>query len=290
MRIPLLTVALVITTTGAFATDTNTDKSKYDLFHPTPMDLLRPMNSEEADKIANPFTVDAGHIQIEATLVDYFYANRQGTIGPAFSYNLSQDAFLWHPVIKLGLLNNVDFEVEPTYHYVSTTQTGNSGLFPYSINRTRNDFGDVSLAVKWNLWGNDGGATALALNPYIAIPTQGERTVVGGLHIPFAWQLPWQQLVLKFSTTFAAVEDQSGTLYMGFENALALEKNLTEELMVFCNLSTSVTTDSSADWVGYAGFGAAYTFSKNFQAYAGMRFGFEGAYDYNPYAGVTLRF
>jgi len=289
MRTLGLSVALSVVAFAAVAADTNTDKSQYNLFHPTPGELLRPMNSEEADRIANPFTVDAGHVQIEATLIDYSYASRQGTVGPAFSYNLSQDAFFWHPLIKLGLLNNLDFEVQPTYHHISATQTGTQGFFPYSISRTSSEFGDVSLAMKWNLWGNDGGATALALNPYISIPTQGERTVVGGVHIPFAWQLPWQ-LVLKFSTSFSAVENQNATLYMGFENNLALEKNVTEELMVFCNLSTFVTTDSAADWQGYAGFGAAYTFSKNFQAYAGMRFGFEGAYDYNPYAGVTLRF
>jgi len=28
----------------------------------------------------------------------------------------------------------------------------------------------------------------------------------------------------------------------------------------------------------------------NLQEYAAMQFGFEDAYDYNPYAGLTLRF
>ncbi len=289
MRLIPLSIVLSIFTTAAFAADTNTDKSKYDLFHPTPANLLRPMNSEAADRIANPYTVDAGHVQIEATLVDYYNGSRQGAVGPAFTYNVSQDAFLWHPVIKVGLMNNVDFEVQPTYHTVSTSQSGTSGFFPYSVDRRRSDFGNVDVASKINLWGNDGGVTALAVRPYISIPTEGGRTVVGGVDIPFAWQLPWQ-MTLKVATTIGAVENADATVYLGFENSLALEKNLTEEFMVFCMLNTAVTSDSHADWVGYAGFGAAYTFSRNFQAYAGMRFGFEAGYDYNPYAGITLRF
>ena len=288
MRIFVFGLVLGVVTT-AIAADTNTDKSQYSLFHPTPVDLLRPMNSELADKIANPFTVDAGHVQIEATLVDYYNGSRQGSIGPFFSYNLSSDAFYWTPTIKVGLLNNVDFEVQPSYHTISTTQTGNRGLYPYSVSRTDSDFGKVDLGVKVNLWGNDGGATALALRPFISIPTQGGETVVGGVDVPFAWQMPLG-LTLKIASGIGAVENREGTVYLGFENSLAVEKNLTPELLGFVNLGTFVSTDSSSDWVGYAGFGAAYTFSRNFQAYAGMRFGFENGYDYNPYAGITLRF
>jgi hypothetical protein len=288
MRTFVLGLALGVVTT-AIAADTNTDKSQYSLFHPTPVDQLRAMNSEQADKILNPFTVDAGHVQIEASLVDYYNGSRQGSVGRVYNYNNSANAFYWAPSFKVGLLNNLDLEVEPSYHTISASQSGYVGSRPYSVSRTESEFGNVNVAVKANLWGNDGGATALALRPYISIPTQGGRTVVGGLDVPFAWQLPFG-LTLKIASGIGAVENGDGTLYVGFENSAALEKNLTPELLVFVNLATGVTTDEAADWVGYAGFGAAYTLSRNFQAYAGMRFGFEDGYDYNPYAGITLRF
>ena len=45
------------------------DKSDYTLFNPTPRDRLREMSTDRPDKTESPFTVDAGHFQIE-TLVD----------------------------------------------------------------------------------------------------------------------------------------------------------------------------------------------------------------------------
>ncbi len=290
MRALGLSVVISITTFTVMAADTNTDKSRYDLFHPTPGDLLRPMNSESADKIPNPFTVDAGHVQIEATLLDYYDGNRQGTLRSSAHYDLSEYAFFWRPKIKLGLLNNLDLEVEPRYSAIYISQADNRGFRYAHYSRSENQFGDVEIAAKLNFWGNDGGATALAIRPYILIPTEGGgRTVIGGMQVPFAWQLPWE-LTFKISTAVYASQRNDGTTYVGFDNWIALEKNLTDQLLIFCNLSTSVTTDSAADWVGYAGFGAAYTVSRNFQAYAGMRFGFENGYDYNPYVGITLRF
>ncbi len=287
--IAVLCAALSIVSLSAFADETNTDKSQYTLLHPTPDNLLRPMDSSSMEKIYSPFTVDAGHVEIDADLVSYYNASRQGTAFPGFTYDRSDNLFLWAPLIKVGVLNNVDFEVQPSYQYAYSSQSGNVGVLPYSVNHSKGEFGDVFVAAAVNLWGNDGGTTALAVRPYLDIPTQGGRTVVGGVDVPFAWHLPWH-LTLKYSFGIGAVENPNATVYVGFENLLALERQFGDKLTVFCNLATSVTTDTSADWVGYAGFGAGYNITPNFEVYAAMRFGFESGYDYNPYAGISFRF
>src|SRR5512140_1526866 len=41
------------------------DKSGYNLFHPTPHDLMRELTPDRPDKTESPYTVDAGHLQLE---------------------------------------------------------------------------------------------------------------------------------------------------------------------------------------------------------------------------------
>src|SRR5439155_26677228 len=82
--------------------------------------------------------------------------------------------------LKLGLLNNVDlqFVFESYVH-----QTHAAG------------FGSTQLRLKTNLWGNDGGDTALALMPFVQFPTTdddlgGSDHVEGGLIVPLTISLP----------------------------------------------------------------------------------------------------
>src|ERR1041385_6021545 len=49
------------------------DNSKYTLFKPTPREGMREMSTDRPDKTESPFTVDAGHFQVEADIVNYAY-------------------------------------------------------------------------------------------------------------------------------------------------------------------------------------------------------------------------
>ncbi len=44
--------------------DNAPDKSGYDLFHPTPRDLMREMSTDRPDQTESPYTVYAGHFQV----------------------------------------------------------------------------------------------------------------------------------------------------------------------------------------------------------------------------------
>jgi hypothetical protein len=78
---------------------------------------------------------------------------------------------------KAGLNHNTDLQT--IFNLYDGTEGGPDG------------FGDVTLRLKHNLWGNDGGSTALALIPWIKIPT-GELSNdewQGGLIIPLGINL-----------------------------------------------------------------------------------------------------
>jgi hypothetical protein len=47
------------------------DKSSYTLFSPTPRDQMRELSADRPDATESAYTVDAGHVQIEATLFGF---------------------------------------------------------------------------------------------------------------------------------------------------------------------------------------------------------------------------
>jgi hypothetical protein len=79
------------------------DKNMYSPLNPTPPDAMRAFDPERPAKILNPFTVDAGHFQIESDLFDYVHSNFAG-----FGTQVFETA---DPTIKLGLTSSIDFEL-----------------------------------------------------------------------------------------------------------------------------------------------------------------------------------
>ena len=47
------------------------NKSQYHLFNPTPTGLMRELSTDRPDKTESPYTVDAGHLQIEVDLLSW---------------------------------------------------------------------------------------------------------------------------------------------------------------------------------------------------------------------------
>ncbi len=139
------------------------DKSQFNLFRPTPTALLRELSTDRPDKTESPYTVDAGHFQIEADLVNFSFDSYNGdpTDPRIESWSFA------NMNIKAGLLNNVDLQlVVSTFNYVRTEDRD------LDLVEESSGFGDVITRLKINLWGNDGGSSP-ATTPTItsAAPT-----------------------------------------------------------------------------------------------------------------------
>src|SRR4051794_4246357 len=61
------------------------DKSQFTFFNPTPVDQMREMNTDRPDATESPYTVDAGHFQVEFSLVEYTYDRTNGVETEGFS-------------------------------------------------------------------------------------------------------------------------------------------------------------------------------------------------------------
>ena len=71
-------------------------------------------------------------------------------------------------------------------------------------------FSDVTLRLKWNLWGNDEGSTAFAIFPYVKIPSGTDVSNdkwEGGVIFPWAMEL-CEGVGLGLQAEFARVWDR----------------------------------------------------------------------------------
>ncbi len=265
------------------AQETNTlspDKSAYNLFNPVPKNLLRDLSPDRPDKTEAPYTVDAGHFQVEADFANFTYDTSGGTRTRAWQvgdFNL-----------KAGLFNNVDLQL--VYDsYLNVETQGSSGK------ATQSGWGDLTTRLKINLWGNEGGTTAFALLPYAKFPTStdalGNNAVEGGLILPLAVSLP-HGFDLSLETAVSFRKNEAGDNY--HEDVIAsasLDHHLIGKLSGYVEWFSDFSTESHAAWIGTVDFGLEYLLTKNLQFDGGCNFGVtHAADDFNPFAGITWRF
>ena len=161
---------------------------------------LRPLSTDRPDTTESPHTVDAGHFQFEMEI-----ANRTRN-GHEREFSLGETN------AKIGLNHSTDLQVVlPFYTHI---RDGDEG------------FGDMEIRLKHNLWGNDEGATAMALMPFIKLPTAngdlGNGEVEGGLIVPFGFEGPagWDCAVMG-EVDLEADEDGNGHHLVGVASATA---------------------------------------------------------------------
>jgi hypothetical protein len=284
-------LVLLFLASAAVAADSS-DKSQFTLCNPTPSDLLRPLEEVSPfDRTPNPFTVDAGHFLLESSLVNAYTTSRSETLPDGVSRDRSHNEFAWTPSFAVGLSNNVDFEIQPSYAYEWER-------YEYSPSGRRHDrttswsgFTSVTSSATINLWGNDNGATALGLIPSLKIPTTDDGGLLPGVTIPLAVRLPEDFMIkVAFGVSETEGSDLADNKYGEFAHHLAIEKKFNDQITGFLNFEAFVTTERSQPWWGYTGFGVGYKITSNLQASAGLQFGMEAAYDYNPYCGIVWRF
>jgi hypothetical protein len=155
-------------------------KRAYTLFKPVPQALLRPLSTDRPDATESAYSVDAGHFQVETDVL------RLGRARFEEQQSAQQELAFNHANLKMGLTHNVDLQVVVESYTVQTEGEGDAGT-------RRAGFGDVTVRLKRNLWGNDGGPTAFALMPFVKIPTgraSGNGAWEGGIVTPFSVQLP----------------------------------------------------------------------------------------------------
>jgi hypothetical protein len=144
---------------------------------------MRDFTTDRPDVTESPYTIDPGHIQIETTLLGYTRSRRDAAGVVTDSYELGTTN------LRVGVTDRMEFDLVWQPYGIADPRGG--GV-------TQRGIGSVTLRAKYNLWGNDGpskpGDTALALLPYVTIPTDRSNGISDseasfGLIVPVALEL-----------------------------------------------------------------------------------------------------
>ncbi|MCW1925268.1 transporter [Luteolibacter arcticus] len=230
---------------------------------------LRPLSTDRPDTTESPYTVDAGHFQFEMEALTW---QRDGE---------DDSVSLGEVNAKVGLNACTDLQVViPFYTHEDSGAEG---------------FGDIEVRLKRNIWGNDVGSTALAVMPYLKLPTAnsdlGNGKLEGGVIIPLAFDGPgeWNCAVMT-QLDFAVDGDDSGYHAVSLNSATASHA-ITDELAAFFELVGIFSADSDDHTEAYFNTGWTYALDNTTQLDGGVRLGLtDASADVTPFLGLSKKF
>ncbi|HLK98089.1 MAG TPA: transporter [Hymenobacter sp.] len=157
------------------------DSAHFNLFKPVPRNQLRPLRPDRPGITESPFTVDAGHFQLEMDAIRLVNTRKNNQRGREWKAA--------YTTAKLGLSRRTDVQLEVPLYKVLKEQEA-----PDQDWERQRGFGDLTLRVKHNFLGDDQeGPWAVAVVAYTRLPTGGKAgsgALEGGLIIPLNLELP----------------------------------------------------------------------------------------------------
>lgn len=267
---------------GALASDPSR-RERYSLVDPVPRENLRPLSTDRPDQTESAYSVDAGHFQFEFEVA-------KATIGAvsADGDRSGRELVVGGVNAKIGLTPRTDLQWVYEGQVISWKRSEATGR-----QDQQSGAGDVQTRLKVNLWGNDGGPTALALMPYLKWPLSASHIhnghAEGGLIVPVAVELApgWS---LGGQTQMDWVHyDPAGH---GFEwgNTATLGRDITEQWAGFIEFASRIAPESGLGWQGQIDLGFTWEARPGLQLDFGCYFGVtRSAPDYMPFLGLTWR-
>ncbi|MFI5453488.1 transporter [Pedobacter sp. UC225_61] len=274
-KIIILLIFAAFAHSGAFGQVAS--QKKYTLFNPVPREKMRDMSTDRPDITESPNSVDAGHFQIETDIFKTSRNKTNGIISVENSYNLAN--------LKLGLAHNTDLQLV-VGSYVNSYEKDAVG----KKTNTNSGFGDLTIRIKHNLWGNDGGTTAFALMPYINLPTSKEnKNIEGGIVFPLSIDLGNDfNLGTQVQVDILKSIQKSG-YHAGLLQSVVVGKELSKALETFIESYYNYDfEDKKFDLSFNGGFG--YSVTKNLKFDAGFNLGITKNTDKVYFIGFSFRY
>jgi hypothetical protein len=271
------------------ASTTTVDKSQYNLFNPTPDNLLREFESSRPDQTTGPHTVDAGHYYLEIGLFEN-----------SLSFGATRNSS-WIPLqnshFRVGLTNTIELELIYDGVYNQNTQALSAATGKRS-DRTVDGSGDVTVRMRFNLIGDDGGPFAFAIIPQFVAPTATSHLASehfeGNVILPVSFKLP-----AGFSTILQ-VEPGTARNAADTKDVFALTSGATlyhdilrkrDHVQLYLEYFDTLATGGDDTLAQQVDAGLRWRPIENWQLDFGANFGVsKPAPDYQSFAGISTRF
>ena len=254
--------------------DRHPEKKKYHLFFSTPIEKMRGFETDRPDATESAYTVDAGHFQFETDLFKTDRSSVEGIKTIQNSFNVVN--------LKLGLTNSLDIQfIAESFIYIKIVDR-NSTI-------TNSAFGNLTIRLKQNVWGNDDGKTALAILPFINIPTTSENKITGGIVVPFALSLSnnW-----NFGSQIETALEQNQLLNGYHMNYLATA-TISHPLFIKCNFFTEAYIYRESELKIFDYFlncGFVYELKENIKLDTGLYYGLKNTSSKIYFLGLSFRY
>lgn len=260
------------------------DISQYSLFKPVPENKLRDFDPERPNFEDGPITVDAGHFQYEGDFFFYdFYKDGKQKIRTVFGP---------FPSLKLGVTQSLEVEISLAPFVSITTEdikTGHSNTFQ--------GVSDLYFSAKYNFWGNDGGPSAVAIIPFIKVPTAeigiGNGATEGGILMPIRFNLP-KDISIDISTEIDFFKNElSEGYHLNYDNSIGITLPLLKNVYTSYEVDSEVDVDPSSRIYNLLSFDVAFAWivAPNLQLDAGADFGLTpDTAKIQVYSGIAKRF
>ena len=258
------------------ALPTQIDKSAYNLFNPTPEAQLRDFDTDRPDKTNSPHTLDAGHFQFETDLLSFTHNKDQGI--------RSENWTLGNANFRLGLTNWADLQFLIPFYQVNH-DTGAASA---------HGIGDLTVGIKSNFWGNDGGDTAGGLGLFVKTPTAsrsiGNGKVEGSAALYFESSLP-ADFDVGINTGVGITANDNGGYHADIINSISFSHKIAGPVSAYLEFFSSVPSQNSRDWVGTVDVGVTVMLGKNVQLDTGLNIGVTHASDdLQTFLGIAVRY
>ncbi len=235
---------------------------------------MRSFETDRPDATESPYTVDAGHFQFETDLFKTDRTSVDGIKTIENSFNVFN--------LKAGLTNSLDIQFVAGSFVDTRVINGNS-------TDTRTSFDNITIRLKQNIWGNDKGKTAMAILPFVNIPTVSNAKITGGVVFPFSISLP-QGWDLGTQIEIDLKDNQSGKGYHLNTLASATIAHLLIGNVDFFveSLITRETKINSYEY--FLNGGLVYDLKKNLNLDAGIYYGLKNASSKVYFIGLSFRY
>lgn len=241
-----------------------------------PEPALRELTTDRPDATESPFTVDPGRVQLEMDAVSYTRNRLDGVRTTEWAlapFNL-----------RYGLTRHTEVGLFVTPHIHLTEQPRGGAK------TTVRGVGDTVLRAKWNLQGNDGGATAYGVFADLKLPTAadglGNEKVEGAVTFPIAYEIGagWEGAAMT-SVEFVRTEEGRRSVWV---NTITFARDLLPDLGGFLEL-----TSAAGDGAHVATFNCGLTrrIGPTLQLDCGVNLGItRTAPDLTLFAGLSRKF
>lgn len=252
-------------------------KPSYSIFNPVPKNQMREMETDRPDVTESPYTVDAGHYQLETDLVRTVRENSDTQQTHTLLINQMN--------LKIGITGSTAIQIG----FQTYGRQTEKALDTYEKTVTEGH-GDLTFRIKQNLVGNDGGNFVLAILPYVKFPISKyeDSRFEGGLIVPMQYRLPgeWH---LGFQVEVDRLKDQDDdAMHTEFLQTLTLTHSIIKGLDGIAE--TYYTYDFKAhQFSNYINAAVQLDVAKDFKMDAGLNLGVQHHSDKHFFVGASLR-